>query len=475
METILHAINYLCIVQSYREFLELSVEWPQEGFEVIDDELHFHGINLIELAETYGTPLRVTYLPIIGKKIQQARLYFQDAFLRNDYRGKYHYAYCTKSSHFRHILEEVLKHDVHIETSSAYDMEIVEALEKRGLISKKNTMIICNGYKTPAYQRRIVDLLHDGFENLIPVLDTKREVNYYLSELEVPAKVGIRVAIEEKPDFPVYTSRLGIRADDVVDLYLGKIKSSSNLELVMLHFFVGSGIRDTPYYWNELEKMIQLYVELKKEAPTLRYFNIGGGMPFRNSLDFEFDYQYVIGEIVRRLKVACQQHGVEEPDIVSEFGSYTVAESGAVLFKVVERKRQNDKESWLILDGSLMTILPDIWALGQRYIILPLNNWDAEYERVILGGITCDEQDYYYRDAHTNVLFLPKTRKEMYIGFFHTGAYQESLSGVGGIHHCLIPTPRHILIRRERDGQAHVDILYEEQNSKQVLKILGYL
>jgi arginine decarboxylase len=63
----------------------------------------------------------------------------------------------------------------------------------------------------------------------------------------------------------------------------------------------------------------------------------------------------------------------------------------------------------------------------------------------------------------------------MYIGFFHTGAYQESLSGVGGIHHCLIPTPRHILIRRERDGQAHVDILYEEQNSKQVLKILGYL
>jgi arginine decarboxylase len=67
-------------VQSYREFLELSVEWPQEGFEVIDDELHFHGINLIELAETYGTPLRVTYLPIIGKKIQQARLYFQEAF-----------------------------------------------------------------------------------------------------------------------------------------------------------------------------------------------------------------------------------------------------------------------------------------------------------------------------------------------------------------------------------------------------------
>lgn len=462
-------------MQSYTEFLDLSVGFPQEGFEVIDDELHFHGINLIELVETYGTPLRLTYLPIIGRKIRQARLYFQEAFLKNDYHGQYHYAYCTKSSHFRHILEEVLRHSVHIETSSAFDIEIVEALERRGLISKKDTMIICNGYKTPAYQQRIVDLLHDGFEQLIPVLDTKREINFYASELDVPAKLGIRVSIEERPDFPIYTSRLGIRADDVEDLYADKIQSNPNFELVMLHFFISSGIRDTPYYWNELDKMIRLYCELKKECPTLRYFNIGGGMPFRNSLDFDFDYPYVIGEIVRRLKVACAQHGVEEPDIVSEFGSYTVAESGAVLFKVLERKRQNDRESWLILDGSLMTILPDIWALKQHYIILPLNNWSSEYERVILGGITCDELDFYHTDAHTNVLFLPKTRKEIYIGFFHTGAYQEALSGVGGIHHCLIPTPRHILVRRDRDGQPQFEVLYEEQNSKQVLKLLGYL
>ncbi len=55
-------------MQSYAEFLDLSVDFPQEGFEVIEDELHFHGINLIELVETYGTPLRLTYLPIIGKK-----------------------------------------------------------------------------------------------------------------------------------------------------------------------------------------------------------------------------------------------------------------------------------------------------------------------------------------------------------------------------------------------------------------------
>jgi arginine decarboxylase len=69
---------------------------------------------------------------------------------------------------------------------------------------------------------------------------------------------------------------------------------------------------------------------------------------------------------------------------------------------------------------------------------------------------------------------MPKTRKLQYIGFFHTGAYQETLSGTGGIHHCLMPTPRHVLIRKNRDETLFYDVKDEEQNSKQVLKILGY-
>ncbi|VTP95145.1 Uncharacterised protein [Sphingobacterium daejeonense] len=55
-------------MQSYQEFLDLSVGFPQDGFDIIDDELYFHDLNLMEMIETYGTPLRFTYLPIISKK-----------------------------------------------------------------------------------------------------------------------------------------------------------------------------------------------------------------------------------------------------------------------------------------------------------------------------------------------------------------------------------------------------------------------
>ena len=159
-------------MQSYAEFLDLSVGFPQEGFDVEDNELHFQDLNLMELIETYGTPLKFTYLPIISRNIQQCKIWFQRAILKNEYRGKYQYCYCTKSSQFRFVLEEVLKNDVHIETSSAFDMPIIHHLEKKGKISK-DILVICNGFKRDAYKQYIVDSIHEGFTNIIPVLDNK--------------------------------------------------------------------------------------------------------------------------------------------------------------------------------------------------------------------------------------------------------------------------------------------------------------
>ena len=88
-----------------------------------------------------------------------------------------------------------------------------------------------------------------------------------------------------------------------------------------------------------------------------------------------------------------------------------------------------------MVDSSFMTTLPDTWGIKQRFILLPINKWDKEYQRVFLGGLTCDSQDYYNAEAHANAVYLPKLYDDnpLYIGFFHTGAYQESLGGYGGI------------------------------------------
>jgi len=179
---------------------------------------------------------------------------------------------------------------------------------------------------------------------------------------------------------------------------------------------------------------------------------------------------------VAQIKSICDRNGVPEPDIFTEFGTFTVGESGAVLYSIVDQKRQNDRELWNMIDSSFMTTLPDTWALNKKFILLAVNNWDVEYERVFLGGLTCDSEDYYNAESHSNAVFLPKMREgeSQYIGLFHTGAYQESIGGYGGIQHCLIPAPKHVLIDFDEDGQLYPRLFSKEQSYKSMLKILGY-
>ncbi len=463
------------IHRSFLQLIDQTYYFPQKGFGVEEEtNLLFHEIPLLDLVQRHGTPLKLTYLPSISEQIQSAKTWFANAIEEHKYDGAYHYSYCTKSNHFAYVLREAFKNDIHLETSSAYDIDIAFKLLEEGLIDKK-TYIICNGFKTQTYFDRILRLHQEGFTNVIPVLDNIKELDAY-EEMDFPYfNIGLRVATEEQPGFDLYTSRFGIRHSQVQSFYHNRLKDNPKINLKMLHFFVYTGIRDTTYYWNEFDKNIELYCDLKQQCPFLTHLNIGGGFPIRYSLGDEYDHQYMINEIVRQIKELCDEREVEQPDIVTEFGSYTVGESGATIFQVLDKKSQNDREQWYIIDNSLMTSLPDTWGLQKKFIMLPINKWNAEYERVVLGGLTCDNDDYYDDDGQVLLpVYNEHDAEPLYVGFFHTGAYQESIGGFGGIHHCLIPQAKHILITKDADGKLVETVFSEEQQPQDVMRLLGY-
>lgn len=459
----------------YIDLIEQTFEFPQEGFEVIDNNLHFNGVPLMDVIAQYGTPLKITYLPKISSQIQKAKRLFNVAMAKADYKGEYQYCYCTKSSHFEFVLKEALKNDIHLETSSGFDIAIIKQLAAEEQIDR-NRFIICNGFKRPGYIEGIVDLIEDGFENVYPILDNKEELEEYQKLTKKKLKIGIRIASEEEPNAEFYTSRLGIRHAEIIEYYKNIISKNKNVELKMLHFFINTGVKDTAYYWTELQRNINLYCELKKICPELEYLDIGGGFPIRTKLDFTYDYQYMADEIIRQIKTACDAKEVEEPNIFTEFGSFTVGESGAVLLSIIGKKKQNDNELWHMIDSSFITTLPDTWGIKQKFILLAINNWDKDYQRVNLGGVTCDSDDYYIMESVRNRVFMPRVDNSevQYLGFFHTGAYQESLGGYGGISHCLIPAPKHVLIDRDENGEYSTRLFAKEQSAKSMMKILGY-
>lgn len=459
----------------YIDLIDQTFEFPQEEFRVEDSELYFHDVPLMDIIKQYGTPLKISYLPKITSQIQRAKRLFNVAMAKVDYKGGYYYCYCTKSSHFSFVLEEALKNDIHLETSSAFDINLILELYEQGKITKDH-YIICNGFKRPLYVENIGELINNGFYNTTPIIDNKDEFDLLDGVVNKTCNVGIRIASEEEPRFEFYTSRLGVRYNDIVEFYTEKIQKNAKFNLKMLHFFINTGIKDTAYYWNELSKSVHVYCDLKKQCDTLDSINIGGGFPVKNSLGFEYDYEYMAEEIIAQIKNICNQRGVQEPNIFTEFGTFTVGESGAILYSIINKKQQNDRELWYMIDSSFMTTLPDTWGINQRYILLAVNNWNKEYQRVFLGGLTCDSQDYYNAEAHSNAVFLPKLEEDepMYIAFFHTGAYQESLGGYGGVQHCLTPAPKHIIIDKDENGEYFTKLFAKEQSHKSMLKILGY-
>lgn len=463
---------------TYFNLVEQTYYFPQEGFDLIDGYLTFYGVSLKYLIEKYGTPFRLIYLPRIGDQIKKARNLFNRAIKATGYSGGYHFCYCTKCCHFHHVVSAALKHNVNLETSSSFDIDLIEKLYDNGEIDKKR-IIIHNGYKSPEYISKILRLQNKGFVNSIIILDSEEELDRIVEQVgNNRVKVGIRMAIDEEPQSSYYTSRLGLPGADVLGFYTSRIKDNPNLELKMLHFFVDSGIKDSLYYWGEFQKALGLYIDLKKESKTLDSLNLGGGFPIRNHLGFEYDYEYMITEIVRNIKESCTNAGINDPDIYTEFGKYTVGESGAIIFKVLEQKQQNDNELWYIVDNSLMNTIPDSWSMHEKFILLPVNKWHNEYTRVNIGGISCDHSDYYNSEDFNQQILLPKYERKdnepLYIGFFHTGAYQDSLSGYGGIKHCLIPAPRHVIIDRDSTGNFKDYVYRNEQTVDDMLNILGY-
>lgn len=459
----------------YIDLIEQTFEFPQEEFNTEKEKLFFHGIDLLELVKEYGVPLKFTYLPKITENIQKARNWFAASMKKLDYNANYYYCYCTKSSHFNFILEEALKNKVQIETSSAFDIDIVKNLYKKGKLTK-DTFILSNGFKRNQYILNIASLINDGFKNCIPIIDNYEELDLLLNETNKKFKVGIRIASEEEPKFEFYTSRLGIGYKNIVNYYKNEIATNPQVELKMLHFFINTGIKDNAYYWNELSKCLKVYVDLKKICPTLDSLNIGGGFPIKNSLAFDYDYEYMVEEIINQIKITCDEEGIDVPHIFTEFGSFTVGEAGGAIYEVLYQKKQNDREKWNMINSSFITTLPDSWAINRRFIMLPINKWDRKYERVLLGGLTCDSDDYYNAEQHINAIYLPVYERDnpLYIGFFNSGAYQESIGGFGGLQHCLIPHPKHILIQKDEQGNITTTLFKDQQKTEEFLSILGY-
>jgi len=450
-----------------------------------DGRLHIDGLDLTQLFDedrshqgfdrTLPSPLEIIYLPIIRRQIDFMRQLFADVIAEVEYGGDFHYAYASKANAAEEIIRTTLGAGANHEMSSTVDVEIARIMKGRGLLPD-DRMVICNGFKSAgmAYADNIVRF-RDEHPTLIPVVEDMLELPPLIAsgkQFEVGLRQKSYGPHADEAEMNLYNSRFGLAVEDMWKA-ADYVAAAPNLTLKLYHAMVGSQLVDQEDFVGRLKPAMEIYARLKQRHSSLSIFNFGGGMPVAMTLDFDFDYHAFVRLLLTTMQEVCGRYSVPVPDIMGEFGRYTTSEHGAHLFRIVSVKENNSHLPWYIIDGSIMSSFPDSWALGEHFIVLPLNHLDMPFHQVQLGGLTCDSDDQYPPKKSESPLYLPVETRDLYIGFFSIGAYQEMLGGVKGSKHCVLPEAYELIIDKDEGGRFQFEVL-PGQTAANVLQNLGY-
>ena len=465
--------------ESVRRPFDKGVLKNHEYLSIKNNNLYYKDINLYDLVKKYKAPLEVAYTPMIGEKIDYMKALFDEKIKKYKYPSKYNYAYATKANYYSEVVLTALNHVDMLETSSAYDITIMEKLAQQGYI-KKGYTVLCNGFKNEKYLETLRELLKMEI-NVIPIIENEKEFELISQLKEFKINVGIRYNSDFesrliKNSFAKseeFDNRFGFEKNGCFEI-AEKISNAPNMELKILHFHFGGSVSDIDNYIKGYSNILSVYCELKKRNPSLEYFDFGGGVPVKYSLTYSFDYDKLVDSIIKNTMKVCKKYKVDCPQLIGEHGRFTTADHSFYIYKIDFTKKNSDKY-WYIINGSLMNMAPDIWGIQQDFTILPVNLYENDCIPVCLGGETCDPDDRYFLNDDNVKIFMPEIKEgqELYIAIFSIGAYQEIISGIGGLHHCLIPEGNEVVIYKKNGKYQYIQT-GEVTNKEKVYDFLDY-
>lgn len=425
--------------------------------------IFYDDTSLLDLAKEFNTPLKVTFLDVIKYRVRTLKESFSKAISDLGYSGKFIYLNANKANYgYKEVMTAFLEGDG-LETSSHYDLLFSMRLfnENKDMMDK---YLVLNGYKDDNYLNEFVNASKVK-NNVIDIIDSLDEYER-LKSLGVALNVGLRVHIpslyahgdEAKDD------RFGL-TDSEFDYILEDIKNT-NLLFSTIHFHQrGFDYEKEKFEKNFLKVFENYYVKASKLYPSVCNYDIGGGTPL--PLDDNFDYLSWAHYVIGLLKEEAKRFGVKEPNLMSENGKYSQKDSTVNIYKVIARKNTGEYP-WFVVDGSLLIALPEMYALGEPIKITPINGLNEKMAKVRLAGVTCDCDDVYYKKE--GFVEVPDI-KEVYIGLIGTGSYQNSMNGKRGVHHCMLPEEKDVVIETI-DGKLTKTIRNKLQTIDEIMKLV---
>ncbi len=486
--------------------------WDLVGYNSANElELNGTGLSFLEAVRRYGSPLEVRDTTIVERRCREWRKLGREAAEKVGYDPEQlEYVYATKARERAEVVMAAYKSGFGLETSGSQNLEDIKWLAQQGLIKLKGLRIIHNGFKPEphmesealdddwrGYRRGRIDFVESPHEvettadvpyaeyiNLIRALGAESivvldsgELNEFAQPEVPPMQVGIRLKwgkFTQDSQVPLYINRFGMSWEEAVQT-AETLAGVEHLELSMLHTMV-SAAEDIPIdqFVESLMLAADKYFWLKQKYPSMRYLNIGGGVP---PLSEEYDHRRFLEQLLGGIKSKAQALDLDPPTVVFENGSLVAADCSYHVFEIRQWKSNSvdtggNRVIWAILNGSIMVTLPDTIVLGKEFDFLAANNANLPAVHALLGGATCDGDDHYPRDFNKRVL-LPYSRAGQFVVACRLGAYQKQISGERGGHHSAQKEPAELVLAEGRDGRIKTHLI-PRQTREDIRTIYGY-
>ncbi|WKZ17035.1 MAG: hypothetical protein QY317_06895 [Candidatus Jettenia caeni] len=418
--------------------------------------------NIHDLVKRFGTPLEVVFPFVIEERLNELINTFKYYIRLNKYRGKFYFHYPMKVNQNKEFVLPIISEGAHIEVGSVNELWIVKRMWEQEQFSRQ-IKVICNGPKTNKYLGLIYELKQKGLD-IVPIIEDRYELD---SLKEYRGELGIRVdpEIKVQSHWDKRIDRFGFPGRELLDL--GRIRN-----LKILHYHIGSQIIKLEDMISPLKKVMDVYIKLKAMNPTLDTINLGGGFAVPYIKRKMYSADSIVKRLLRTLKEIADRRGIPHPNIIVEWGRYLVAPAQITIYRIISQKPipKSTASWWYIIDGSFINDLPDTWAIHQKWHVVPVNYLNAErLSRVWLAGSSCDSDDKY--TGNSNYVSLPRLEdleqndKSLYITFFDTGAYQDSLAS----HHCLLSSPAKIIAQN-----GVITVARKRETAEEVGKQFGW-
>jgi diaminopimelate decarboxylase len=260
-----------------------------------------------------------------------------------------------------------------------------------------------------------------------------------------------RVALRVNPDVDAEThehvatgrafDKFGIPTEEALAL-AERVAEYRSVDLIGVHQHIGSQITKLAPFTESIERSAGLVEELKNRGFDIRYFNIGGGLGIR----YKDEEAPTSKELVDAIRPALEATGVK---ILCEMGRYIAGGAGALLTRVVYRKKSGEKD-FIVADAGMNDLLrPSLYDAHHEVRSVDENGSVANADLV---GPVCESGDYLARDRE-----LPDAREGDLLAIMCAGAYGFSMAS----NYNSRPRPAEVLVRgdrwavvREREGYA---------------------